>query len=289
MSPLRSNQIILKDGRRLGYGEIGDPGGSPVFYFHGFPGSRLEIELVSHYLEETKMRIIAPERPGFGLSDFKKGRTIGEWPDDLLQLAEDLGLDQFAVLGLSGGGPYALACAWKIPARLTSVVIVCGLGPVDDAEMLRQILWLNRFGLSVARKSVILSDRLVSLAAIFIRHFPEKIIEHLLKRMPSPDQEVLNPPGVREILSQSFREAVRFGYRGPAREVILYSRPWDFRVEDIRMAVDLFYGEEDTIVPSIFGKRLEKMIPRCQASFFPHEGHFSLILNQWQAIIEKLI
>ncbi|MBA4395259.1 MAG: alpha/beta hydrolase [Desulfobacca sp.] len=287
MLPLKSDRIILQDGRRLGYGEIGDPGGKPIFYFHGFPGSRLEIELVSPFLAEANLRIIALERPGYGLSDFKKERTIGQWPDDVLELAEALGLERFAVLGISGGGPYALACAWKIPHRLTSAVIVCGMGLVDTPEMLPRMIWVNRFGLTLAGKSAFLSDGLFALATIMIRRFPEKIIAHLLKRVSAPDKKVLNQE-VRQVLIQSFREAVKAGHRGPARDAVLYSRPWDFRVEDIRMEVDLFYGEEDTIVPSAAGRWLEKIIPRCRARYFPQEGHFSLILNQRQEIIEKL-
>jgi pimeloyl-ACP methyl ester carboxylesterase len=287
MSLIRSNQIILRDGRRLGYGEIGDPEGMPIFYFHGFPGSRLEIALVPPFLEGYPFRIIAPDRPGYGLSDFKAKRTIGQWPEDVLELAEQLGLERFAVLGLSGGGPYALACAWKIPHRITSTAVVCGMGPVEDPATLERMFWLNRFGLILAGKSSFFSNTLFALATIMIRHFPEKIIAHILKRVPASDRKVLTKD-VQQTLIHSFREAVRAGFRGPARDVILYSRPWDFRVEHIEMEVDLFYGEEDPIVPSAVGRRLEKSIPCCRASFFPQEGHFSLILNQRQEIIERL-
>jgi pimeloyl-ACP methyl ester carboxylesterase len=288
MLPLKSDRIILRDGRALGYGEIGDPGGKPIFYFHGFPGSRLEIELVSPFLEEANLRIIALERPGYGWSDFKRERTIGQWSDDVVELAEALGMERFAVLGLSGGGPYALACAWKIPHRLTSAVIVCGMGPVDNPEMLGRMFWLNRFGLTLAGKSGLLAEGLFALATIFIRHFPEKVIEHLLKRMPFPDQMVLKSPEIQQVLIRSFREAVRTGYRGPARDVVLYSRPWDFRLEDIPIEVELFYGEQDTIIPPATGRWLEKYIPRCRARYFPQEGHFSLIWNQRKEIVEKL-
>jgi pimeloyl-ACP methyl ester carboxylesterase len=289
MLPIRSNRVTLRDGRDLGYGETGDPGGKPIFYFHGFPGSRLEIELLASFLLEAKIRVIAPERPGYGWSDFKKERTIGQWPEDVVELADALGLERFAVLGMSGGGPYALACARKISHRLTSAFIVGGMGPVDNYDMLRHMSWLNRFGLTLAGKSSLLANGIFALATVLLRHFPEKVISHLIKRMPAPDQIVLNLPVFQRVFSQSFREAVRAGHRGPARDVILYSRPWDFRLEEIPMEVQLFYGEQDTIIPAATGRWLEKTIPRCRAWFFPQEGHFSLIWNQGQEIGERIL
>jgi pimeloyl-ACP methyl ester carboxylesterase len=105
--------------------------------------------------------------------------------------------------------------------------------------------------------------------------------------VPASDRKVLTKD-VQQTLIQSFQEAVKNGFRGPAQDVILYSRPWDFRLADIEMEVDLFYGEEDPIVPSALGRRLEKSIPCCRARFFPQEGHFSLLLNQRQIILERL-
>jgi pimeloyl-ACP methyl ester carboxylesterase len=244
---------------------------------------------LASFLLEAKIRVISPERPGYGWSDFKKERTIGQWPDDVVELADALGLERFAVLGLSGGGPYALACARNIPHRLTSAFIVCGMGPSHDREIISQMIWLNRFGLTLAGKSSLLANALFALATIFLKHFPEKVIDHLIKQMPVPDQKVLNLPEFKRVLIQSFREAVRAGHRGPARDVILYSRPWDFRLEEISMEVQLFYGEQDTIIPAATGRWFEKTIPRCRAWFFPQEGHFSLIWNQGQEIGEKIL
>jgi len=112
----------LEDGRTLGYAEYGAPDGRPVFVFHGFPGSRLTWSAFDPQdcAGELGLRVIAPERPGYGLSEFQRGRELLDWPEDVLALADPLGLERFAVLGLSGGGPYAAACAFKIPARLVA-------------------------------------------------------------------------------------------------------------------------------------------------------------------------
>src|SRR4030042_1364722 len=115
--------IQLRDGRRLGFADFGDPKGKPIFYFPGGLGSRLQVQPTDAQPLKAGVRLIAVDRPGMGLSDFKRGRKIIDWPEDVRQLAEALALDQFAVMGVSAGGPYALACAYRIPERLTA----CGL------------------------------------------------------------------------------------------------------------------------------------------------------------------
>ncbi len=124
-----NQQIKLRDGRSLGYAEYGTPVGKPVFYFHGFPSSRLDWPLFDTDAIAARLnaRIIAADRPGYGLSDFKRGRKILDWPDDVVELADALQIDRFAVLGISGGGPYAEACSFKIPQRLSATAIVCGM------------------------------------------------------------------------------------------------------------------------------------------------------------------
>lgn len=133
---LLNQTIILTDGRLLGYDEYGPADGNPLFYFHGTPSSRKDwLALGNEGLpEKLGMRVIAADRPGMGLSSFQSGRRIGDWPADVVALADALEIDRFAVFGYSGGGPYAAACAQKIPQRLTAVGIAAGEGPADSPE-----------------------------------------------------------------------------------------------------------------------------------------------------------
>lgn len=105
--------INLHDGRSLGYADFGDPDGTPMFHFHGFPGSRLKAKLLSDAAGRHGVHLIGVVRPGMGLSDFQPGRKLLDWPNDVIELALDLELETFAVEGVSGGGPYAAACAYK--------------------------------------------------------------------------------------------------------------------------------------------------------------------------------
>ena len=126
-------EIRLHDGRILAYAEYGGPRGLPIVHCHGTPSSRVEGNLIFNaaVAAELGVRIIVPDRPGMGRSDFQPGRRIVDWPEDVLQLAEALGLDTFAVLGSSGGSPYAAACGALIPNRVRLVGLLGGVGPAD--------------------------------------------------------------------------------------------------------------------------------------------------------------
>jgi pimeloyl-ACP methyl ester carboxylesterase len=142
-----SQHFRLLDGRALGYAEYGVPDGAPVLYFHGFPGSRLEAALTEGPATALGARVIALDRPGYGLSDPQLGREIGHWPEDVGQLADHLGLERFAVLGTSGGGPYAMACAARLAERLTHVGLICSLSPLDRPGALTGMPWHMQLGL----------------------------------------------------------------------------------------------------------------------------------------------
>jgi pimeloyl-ACP methyl ester carboxylesterase len=247
------NQIALTDGRKLGFAEFGDLQGKPVFYFHGFPGSRLEAGLAEKIARDTHVRFIGIDRPGFGLSDFKSQRTFVDWPDDVTELADALGIDRFSILGVSGGGPYAAACACKIPERLIAVGIVCGLGPVDVRGLTDDMLWTYRQALRLAGGFPRIVAALYLFSALFFRNYPERMLSILSGKVASPDKAALKNPELKEVLSRSFREAFRTRLRWPARDLTLYSRPWGFRLADIQTDVYLWHGQKDRLVPPAMG------------------------------------
>ena len=276
--------ITLSDERRLGFAEFGDRQGKPVFYFHGFPGSRLEAKLAERIALDTHVRFIGIDRPGYGLSSFKSGRTFVDWADDVSKLADAMGIDRFSILGVSGGGPYAVACACKISDRLDAVSIVCGMGPVDVPGLVRDMPWMYRQGLRLTGRSPIIAAVLYPFAAFFFRKYPERMLSILSGKVAAPDKIALKNKELIKVLSASFREAFRNSLRWPATDVMLYSRPWGFRLKDIRTEVHLWHGEKDRIVPAKMGRYMAQTIPICHATFYPDEGHFSIILNRIEEI-----
>ena len=280
-----NQQIELKDGRSLGYAEYGAPDGKPVFYFHGFPGSRLDWPFsdADDSAAQLNARIIAVDRPGMGLSDFKHGREILDWPDDVVELADKLQLDRFAVLGISGGGPYAATCAYKIPERLTATAIVSSMGPLEAPHMKDGTSW------TIPGKPSLLRRLLLMLFDMGLRKNPEQFVTRSKVQFPEPDRLLLDKPEVAKVYVEMLREAFRSGIDGVYQEAKLYTRPWNFRLEDISVEVHLWHGELDVNVPVSVGHYIADAIPNSHSTFLKKEAHLSLPYNHIQKILTILV
>ena len=280
--------LRLRDGRRLGYAEYGDRVGVPVLFFHGTPGSRRVAQVAHEVATRLAVRIIAPDRPGFGLSDFQPARKLIDWPADVVQLADALGLERFAVAGVSGGGPYVATCASRIADRLTRAGIISGMGPLDDPALTAGLRFGYRTGLGVVRTAPGVARVVLALGGLGMRHCPERLLDLVAGSMPAADRAVLVRPGVRALLIDDVREALRQGVRGAAHELTLFSRPWGFRPEGIRLPVRLWHGEADTQVPVAIARRLAATIPQCHASFMRGAGHF-WVFDHLDEVVSALI
>jgi len=285
------NQIKLSDGRALGYAEYGDPQGKPVLHFHGFPSSRYEGNRPATEDVATRLhaRVIVVERPGFGLSDFKPGRAIADWPADVVELADALYLDRFAVTGLSGGGPYVAACAWKIPQRLVRAGIVSGVSPLDAPGAFDGMNKTDRQGYDLARRAPWLLRLVYWWVARDLRRDPAKFFSQYAKELSEPDRAAFAQADILDVFSKMAIEAFRAGARGVTWDTVLLTRPWGFSLQDITMPVYHWQGEADNVVPPSQGRYLAKNIPNCQTKFYPNEGHISLIVNHYEEILGTII
>jgi pimeloyl-ACP methyl ester carboxylesterase len=274
----------LSDGRRLGYAEYGEPQGWPLMFFHGTPGSRIMARFAGPKARELGVRLIAPDRPGFGRSDFQPHRRLLDWPRDVEELADALNLEKFSVTGVSGGGPYVAACAWKMGERLSKGGIISGLGPAD--RVWRELGLGHRFTALMMRQSGLINPILQVLAWGAQRR-PEMIIKAMGLRAFGEDRRILSEPIVQATQIDSIVEAFRGGPQGTAYELELFSRPWGFEVEDIKIPVYLWHGEADAIVPVSLGRYLADHIPYCQARFIPKAGHL-WIFEGYEEIFQVL-
>jgi len=278
-----SQTIKLKDRRTLGYAEYGAPGGKPVFYFHGFPSSRIDWPLFDTGAIAARLnaRIIAVDRPGTGLSDFKRGREFLDWPDDVIELADALQVDRFAVLGISGGGPWTAACAFKISERLTSTAIVCGMGPSEAPGV-----WEGVSMFMPAQSPEERRQMLMGMAGD-----TDLMVSGMNQTYPQghPDRVILDQPELAKAFVNAVREVFRSGIDGVDQDAALYARPWRFRLQDITAEVHLWHGELDINVPVSVGHYVADAIPNCHATFLKDEGHFTLPINHIREILSTLI
>jgi len=280
----------LKDGRNLGYTDLGSPEAKPLFHFHGFPGSRLEVAIFEDRIVQNNIRLIGIDRPGMGLSDFKKDRTILDWPDDVVELADALGINKFAIEGISGGGPYAAACAYKIPDRLTTCGIISGLGPMD-LEVEEKIKSIRRLSF-VIRRMPWLFKLMISFQSRGLKDLEkaERKMRETIKKFPEQDRKVMDDPKLLSLFFRESAEAFRQGNKGVFYEGRLYAKPWGFNPEDIspKLKVYIWHGEVDEAVPVAMGRSMCKAIPNCEGKFYPNDGHYSTIFKYFEEIVNAL-
>jgi pimeloyl-ACP methyl ester carboxylesterase len=280
-------KIKLLDGRELAYAEYGDPRGTPVFLFHGAPGSRL-FHPPDDITKRLGVRLICVDRPGYGGSTFQPNRCILDWPKDVAALADSLNLDRFAVAGHSGGGPHTLACAYALPERVTAAAVLSGAGPVDAPGATEGMTLLNKFGFTFGQYIPWPVWR--ALIWFFFREQaanPAAIVDNDKGKRALADDEVFNIPGVREVCIQSDVEAYRQGLLGFAWEVRLITRPWGFPLEEIKVPVYLWHGTADDVTSVRMGRLMASRIPNCKATFCEGEAHM-LLIPHWEEILTAL-
>ena len=284
----------LSDGRTLAYMDLGDRAGRPVFYFHGAPGSRLEGLVFEELNKQMQIRMIALDRPGYGLSDFQDGRTYLDWPRDVGELADHLGIDRFAVLGWSSGGPYAAAVAHEIPDRITVCAIVAGEAPYASDDLPSTALKegtfagsrMNRFFIWSANHGPWLMRVLFRMMRIQVFRDPVGLAQDSGdSEMSEKDMQFFT----RSESMASFIEAFRQGARGVTRDFTIERLDWPFELEDIHApTVLVFHGEEDGGVPSATAEYVSKRISACsEATIYAHEGH-SVVYYRYHEIIQAM-
>jgi pimeloyl-ACP methyl ester carboxylesterase len=280
--------IRLPDGRRLGYAWFGAPHGRVVLYCHGFPASRLEAALADAAARDLGLRILAPDRPGFGASDPQPGRVLADWTADVEALCERLDVDSFAVLGVSGGAPYACACAAVLGDRVQALALVGGLAPLRSPALLEGMRGPAGLFLAAARRRPALVAALWQPLQRSVRLAPGMALAGLTRFLPAPDREVLRPGPVRDTVLAAFREALRGAPFGVVRDLLLYARPWGIDPASIRVPCTVWHGEADATVPVAMGRLLAREIPGSELRILPAEGHFSLPARHMWAILRGL-
>jgi pimeloyl-ACP methyl ester carboxylesterase len=270
---LTTRMMRLHDRRRLAYTELGDPDGVPIIHQHGMPGSRLEHEAEPDFYRLLGVRVITPDRPGYGLSDPDPHRRLLDWPSDVAELADYLGISRFGITALSGGGIYALACAAAIPHRLTDVVVTGCPGPMDRKGALVDMRIMTRAGVWLGSRAPWLLEAGATLLSGLVRRYPRFFVDHFNDGRPPADRRWLSIPSVNSGAVDTLREALRPGAWGYVQDIRVLARPWGFSLEDIPVPVQLWHGDEDRVIPMHHGRYLASVIPGATLRICPGEGH----------------
>lgn len=264
--------LDLPDGRKLGYALYGPADAPPVFYCHGFPSNRLEFQLIQPVLEGRGVaaQVVVFDRPGYGKSSFQPKRTFLDWPGDVAAAADLLGLDRFSVVGVSGGGPYALACGYSLPDRVSRVGVVVGVAPREATGMDKAASIDGPSANSLLRRL-----QFAMSAYAFKKSQEDRFVEQTVATMGDVDREVLTRPDVRQWFIDMTREAFIQGGRAAAMEAGLYRRSWGFDPAEVKVETHLWYSSADQTVPASAGQWLADRMQDSEITIWPQHGHMS--------------
>lgn len=270
----------LPDSRQLQYNLYGAPGGKAVFFFHGWPSSRSQAAWFDQHARNLKLRIIAPNRPGFGQSTPQGKRRFSDWPADVEDLARHLGLERYGLLGLSGGAPYALACASRFGERITRTAILCGVPPFADPELKATLPTVYQHLQPLSLLAPLALPLFFTLWKSAIQGGPHHPAgQKLLAQMPPVDQDALRLPGAWNMMLTSCLEAIDSPTLSIVQDARLYLKKWDFDPANIETPVHFFHGGLDHTAPLAGVKILASRIPNACTRWLSTEGHFSLPIN----------
>jgi pimeloyl-ACP methyl ester carboxylesterase len=279
--------------RQISFAEYGDPHGKLLFWFHGTPGGRRQLSPYAHPLaQKLGVRLITLERPGVGYSTPHVYPNVLGWADDVGTIADALGEEKFACAGLSGGGPYVLACAYRFPERMIVGAVLGGVAPsrghdaVDGGAvgLARKFAPLIEIG---RRPAGDLFHRLVRV----LKPFRSQAYGLYLAIAPEGDKRVFRRPEMKEMFLDDILRSMRKQAHAFPTDVVLFTRDWGFSLRDIRIPVRFWHGDADNIVPLEHVQHMMTLVPDAELRIRPEESHlgtldaieeiFKVVLEIW--------
>jgi pimeloyl-ACP methyl ester carboxylesterase len=261
--------------------EYGNSQGTPVFYFHGMPGSSLEPSLANDFAVRENIRLISPERPGYGGSALKADMALADWPPIILKLANLLNIDRFSIIGFSGGGPYALACAHWLPDRVDRLVLVGSMAPFASEPMQNHI---NAGFKPLYELSI--TDFPAALAQVAqLCPSAEGLFGIMESALSDPDKAVFQNTDIAANYRKNLTRAITDGVQGLTHDLRILSSPWGFELEAIRCPVVIWHGCKDNNVGVAIGEYLNASLPVVVDSHFLEGGGHYLLFSHWVEIL----
>jgi pimeloyl-ACP methyl ester carboxylesterase len=269
-------RFSLPDGRVIGWATYGDPDGPAIIAAHGSPDSRVIWRLLDAAARAHHVRIIAIDRPGFGISDPQPVRTVLDWPDDVTRVADHLGIDRFPLIAISGGAAYAAATAWKIPNRVTGLGLFSVIGPLDHPGATEGTNRAVRSTYAMARRAPWLLKLILSTMARSAARNPERTARQVERTRPPEDRVVLARPDVRAVLMDNIPNQ----FRDPAtvlHEFRLAVQPWGFPLAEITTPTHIWQGGRDDVHTPAMARYLAAHIPGAELTFEPTYSTFTFL------------
>ena len=273
----QDHTYLLSDGRQLGFAEYGDAHGFPVFGFHGTPGSRIWFEQDDEVAKSAGVRLITVDRPGFGASSQKTGRSFIDFAVDVNELSQALNITRCSVMGVSGGGAYAAACAHELPDLVHKAGMVSAANQFENGKPPKDMAFVNRIAFILSKRFPWLIAFVLKQQKHMIDNHPEKYIASIstnTKHLCPSDRMIASIPENAEEILMQMKEAFKYGVSATVDEMRMYCNEWGFDCSKIAVPVELWHGTDDTLVPVQSARRLARKIPHCTEHYLEGKGHF---------------
>jgi len=275
--PRLEGTVAVGERRRLGFAEFGPPDGRAVVWLHGTPGARRQIPHEARTLaHDVGLRIVGLDRPGIGSSTPHVYDDVLGSTDDLVTVADSLGIDEMAVIGLSGGGPYALAAGYALPERVVGAAVLGGVAPTKGPDAIDGGLvgFGARFAPLIERGRVPMGVGLTTLMRV-MRPVGSRGLDLYARLSPAGDRDLLSRPEFKAMFLDDLVNGSRKQMTAPLSDVILFSRDWGFRVADVKVPVRWWHGDDDHIVPFAHGEHMVALLPDAELRILAGESHLA--------------
>ncbi len=276
----QTHTLTLPDGRALRYRIAGAKAGTPVFVLHGTPGSLSKFSAADAAAEKLGQALIIPDRWGYGGSDAHPTPSLTAWAQDMAALADEIDAAEFAVLGISGGGPYAAATAAVLSHRVTALGLISPVGEIVGGTDIPKLSVMHRFCFRVLPRLPTVIAAIFTLFAWGLRIAPEIAMRIAMCNVPAADRDLLANADNRQRLIEMFRQGLHTGSRGPVTDLVLFSKAWDFSLNDIVAPAKLWIGTADTNVPQTAAIALAQRVPGCQLEIMQDTGHLWIMAHE---------
>lgn len=273
--PRLEGSVSVRDGRRLSFAEFGTPRGEAVVWMHGTPGARRQVPIEARlYAERNNVRIIGVDRPGIGTSTPHLYDNVLDWTGDLELLADNLGIDTLRVIGLSGGGPYALAAGAALPDRVLGVGVLGGVAPTVGPDAIGGgLVAVTPYVAPVLRATRLPLSYLLAAAIRLIRPLGGLGLDAYAAVQPRGDKELLARPEFKAMFLDDLLNGARFQVGAPLSDIILFTRHWGFEAADVRVPVRWWHGDADHIIPHGHGVHMAARLPHAEFATIDGESH----------------
>ena len=273
--PKLEGNIAVGDDRQIGFAEFGAPQGRAVFWLHGTPGARRQIPTEARaYAEAADIRLIGIDRPGIGSSTPYQYQNVFEFSRDLETIADTLGIDRMAVVGLSGGGPYTLACAAAMPQRVMVAGVVGGVAPATGPDRIGGGLMALGSRVAPLLQVAGVPIRLTALTLVrLIRPVAGPAADLYGLVSPEGDRKLLARPEIKAMFLDDLLNGSRKQLAAPFYDIVVFARDWGFRLDEVKVPVRWWHGDADHIIPYTHGQHVVSRLPDAQLTPMPGESH----------------